>query len=293
MDEVGACSVANGCGLFTASKGVSPKRMKRVQDAITNAWNGKSNCSCHQRKEKSMKTKKKVKKLSRREKVATLINARVGWKKKDKEWLSEQDAEVIDRLMVQATKLKPVNTKIKSPSMPETKNRRRREEDERTDSTIPNKNRKKKAKGKKAKGKKGRLANAASPKKMLARILASMSPKQIVQAMPGGLGDMFANGLKAHGNNRRRLIDVIVSAENSEFDKKELLDEVKYPLKTLRKLSKLAVHESNDGDDPYAPFMGVAGAPIANSSRRGKESKQSSLPLPSMPLRVRKGGKKR
>jgi len=291
MDQVGACSVAKGCGMFTASKGISPKKMKRVQDAITNAWSGKSShCSCNQRKEKSMKTKKRGKKLSKREKVATLINARVGWKKKDKGWLKDQEPDVLDRLLVQATKLKPVNTKLHSPSKPDKPiSRRRREEDEDADSFVKPSRKKKggKKKGKKdgKNGKKSRLANSGKGRKMLSRILSSMTPAQIVKAMPGQVGEMFSNGLKAHGHNRRRLIDIIVSADNSDFEKKELLDERRFPLKTLKRMAKLAANQSSgeEQDDQYAPFMGIPGAPIANASRQGRV-KQDALPMPRMPI---------
>ena len=79
MDDIGACSVADGCGLLVAKKGISPKRMRRLQEAITSAWNGKGSCSCNQ-KGKSMTKKKKA--SIRKKQVGKLIAMKVGWKKK-------------------------------------------------------------------------------------------------------------------------------------------------------------------------------------------------------------------
>jgi hypothetical protein len=250
MDERGACSCAAGCGMFAASRATSPNR--------------KCSCNC-QRKDKGMTKKQK---RVRKRKVDRLINAKVGWKKKDREWLSRIDGEDLQMLLVQAKRLAPVDTKIRSPESPSRKTRDR-VLDERDDE--PQGRKRKRRDPAKAKKKKRRVANSDNPFK-------GKNAKQIVKMLPKRMAEMFTNGLRAHGLERKRLIDIIASAENSKFTKEELRDESVFDLDHLKKLASMIVQSSDEYDDDYSPFLGGAGAP-SNSQK----VVDSHLELPGLP----------
>lgn len=289
-DDIGACSLKDGCGMFTASKALSPKKMKMVEKAITNALagNGKK-CSCKQNKETNMKNGKKKTK----DRVTSLILANVGWTKKDREWLSGLEKDDLNKLLVHAKKVKKLNSKLKSPSKPKS----RKERDADADRLLASQKSKKKKKKsnlegldsdllsrlksggkKKKKMKEEKILNSRKKKKKKAKLTA----KEYVESAPRPIRDMLLNGLKAHGAERRRLVDIIVSSEKNQFEKEELLNEAIFPVSRLKKLANFVVDNEGQEEDSYSAFMGVPGAPITNSRKKDYEE-QEHLELPTLP----------
>lgn len=301
--SIGACSIEDGCGVFTAAQAASPKKMKRVQEAISRAWKGKplTNCSCE--KGKLMKRKSKIRSL-----IANKI-----WSKKDQKMLEDVDDTTFKRILVQAERVQSVDSKIKSPRTPKSRSeadserrgesrRPRREESHREDRS-PHKRKKtedapktrKKKKLRKSKVnvnmlrkrlKKRRRLEALqtlkrqekAERKKFSKLPLKEQIRKALKSQPGPIRDILVNGLKAHGAERRRLIDVIISNEDAGFEKQELQDESRFPLNLLRKMANLAVQNSGEGDDLYSQLVGGTGSPLVNN--RKDEDDQEVLAVP-------------
>lgn len=244
LDKVGACSVKDGCGMFTSNSALSPKKMKEVQKALNNALKEKSHtCSCH-KKGRDMKTKKKSSKKNSM--IKELIAANAGWEDDDRPMLKELKTSHVRRLLNQANETNSKAKKLK----------------------------KKIALANSSGKKKGKVSKVATKKQL----------RKTLMTLPGPMREILSNGLAAYGANRKRLEDVILGSDDNEFTKKELRNEKLFPLKRLRKLAKIVIanSQSEDDDDIYSDFIGAAGAPIANASREKDAKDHPKLVVPAM-----------
>ena len=282
-DQVGACSVADGCGLFTAAQAVDFDKMTALQDVLNSAWKGepvpKHNCSC--------KGKTKELPMEKKQKVDSLIASKE-WEESDRTWLEGLEDSKLDRMVKSNTdKTKAIEDAEKKGKEAEQKANEKKAEDrkKKVDALIASElfepgDREYLEKQSDEKLDKIFSRLSAEPvKKNEPKTLKLETVEDIKNHTSGPLQEMLLNGLNAHAADRKRHIDTILSNKSNQFTKEELEDEKLFNIDRLRKLSALSVGEGKSSEIPSygQQYIGNAGAP-PNSGGSGYKPPTLDLP---------------
>lgn len=283
-DLVGACSVAKGCGMFTAAQAMPLDRMERVRLALDSVLSGDS-CECGGtcNKCKGYDMKKKIE-----EKVAALV-ASGKWDDTDKEWLEKQDEAKLDKMLGM----------IENSEEDDLEDNEEDEEGKETPDTNAYGKDKggKKGKGKKSgkkpgkkPGKKRMEANEEGddeedglednegegeeeddpPKKEKKEPTANEKWKAWMDLAPPEFQQAVNDGIRANIAETKRLTDIVLSSENNQFTKEELADRKIWTLERLRKLAASCVEKEDEIQTHSSPFSfeGSQGPPRNSNGRK-------------------------
>lgn len=279
-DQVGACSLKDGCGMFTASKAVPLKKMVVMQDAMNRALGNKSasNCSCQKKGNSMLKNKKKAKKITKAAFVEALVESSPIWNEDDVELLMNMDQDTLKKLKAkddeaieaneelkhkeETNKLKE-KLKAKRLAAANAMNEMDDEEDEEEAAPVQNK-------------KKIEKKDEKSQDLALNKLLKNADPE---------LRKRIKRSMKMEANERARLTDIILSNESNEFEEKELAS---FDVLTLKKMAQIAVQNSADeeDDDDDESFLGNMSA-----VRKQTNKKEDDVPVllpPTMNMRKAK-----
>lgn len=278
-DMVGACSIADGCGLITSSKAMPYKKMKKIKDAVNRLWKGSKvrNCGCGNKKKgkSDMKTSQKGRrKISANQKriIDRLIgNGKGEWKESDRKTLRNMDSTVLKKLEASRKRLRLALVNSKKVTKAEkltNEARERRLAKKRMEKKlhVNGKNRKKSS------GVNHFNTKPKSPK----------TAEEFLKSVPGPMRAMFSNGLRAYRQQRKQLYKIILSNSENKFDKDELKvmeDNV------LHKLAAIADKRSNDDDGEEGATMfnyfGQQGSRFNNASEESdSDDDEAVLDLP-------------
>jgi len=272
-DQVGACSLKDGCGMFTAAKAIPTNRMVALQRKFNKVLSGKDashNCSCHKKDKTMKKNKKKMSVQARRKAVASLMEGPT-WNEDDEDWLEEQNDATLKKLMakdeeiVEANEAEEKANRKKKAKALQAKLNNSDDDDDEDDAPARNK-----------KGKKGKKEK---PEAAFNKFLKTVPPE---------FRERVKQGLVADAANRTRLTDIIMSNDENEFEEEEL---AAMDVNQLKKIASFAAQASDqdddddDDDDEYSAYAGVTGGARTMNSNREKEP---ALEHPTLNLRPRK-----
>lgn len=272
-DSVGACSIPDGCGMFTLEKAVPFERMEKIQEALEHAWKGEqlhTNCSCQHKNQKEVSMDKKAK-------IDSLI-AMQAFDESDREWLNGLEDAKLDKMVASNKKKQEEVDRLTSAN----KQKETDQKKSKVDSLIDSKQWVEKDREwlmSLEDDKLGRLS------KQLEKHVQNededeepATAEEYIGRAPGAIREMLSHGLQAHKAERKRYTEIILGNKKNGFSKEELSDEAQFSLNKLRKLAALAVHEEEETSHvPPSLYIGNSGAPVQTAP-----TDLPSLELPTM-----------
>lgn len=257
---VGACSVKDGCGLFTAAQSLSVNQAYELQKTLVSILDNKEISVIKPDEDTAVPTEPDSKgDLGMSTEVTTnctcpklkalvdgLIASNTGWKESDREWLMSQSEDILGRLVAmqnltkeETKESRPEQTKVEEPQKVE-------EQVSNVDDLIKSKK--------------------------------ELTVEEYIRQAPKPIQAVLARGLAAHQAERKRYMEIILSNETNQFTEEELKG---FELSMLHKLAALAVQppEKEPEQVDLFSFIGNAGAPPVTTHQ------EEHLPLPTINYR--------
>lgn len=251
-DLVGACSVKDGCGLFTAAQAAPAEKMEEFKEEMDRAWTrvfeGTANCKCGGTCHKSKgESEMKLNAKQRAKHIDSLVASEL-WDEEDREYLESLEC---DKLLKHVEKLED-NEEEEDPPKKKKKiaNTDREAADKaRRDAEDPQ--------NPQDQGQPDKPGESSDPSKQVDRVKSDKDTQvpgsatdpgnkgqqtnayqEWLKTIPSELRDFVDEGVQANAANRSRLIETIMENEDNEFEEDELKT-MKTPM--LKKLASLAV----------------------------------------------------
>lgn len=265
-DKVGACSLADGCGMFTASEAIPLERMLKIRDGLNSLWKGvpvTSNCSC--------KSKGHV--MERKAQIDALV-ASGDWEESDRPELEKMDEKLFSREVKRNERTIKLNKEIEALKEKKEKEKpaeKTKEEirNEAINSLIASKNYEEA----------DRKSLAALEDNLFAKVVKAAVPakepekkaattEEFLESVPQEFRETLTNGLNAHKAQRASIVDAILANKANSFTKEELADEVVYTMQRLQKIAKgfLANSENKADQTSKFDFLGNVGGHVSNGA---------------------------
>jgi hypothetical protein len=270
-DLVGACSIDQGCGMFTASEAVSPTRMRQIQRVLIKAWKGKkvkTNCSCGG----SGKQETSDMKTTIRKKVESLVASKA-YDKNDRKWLVKLTGNQLDKMLAASKKTK--TKKVKANEESDEDNEDDEEEETSEKKRKPTSNTRRRRKGESRRERFERLRSLHNTKRRKVKktkkevktnkrreekkqpMLRLNSIADVRKHTSGPIQEALIQSLKFARGERKRLVNTITANESNQFSEDELNDP---QIWTLKRLQKLANSLRRDDENEHGDFFGRQGA---------------------------------
>lgn len=283
-DMVGACSLAQGCGLITANQAIPLKRMRKIQDVVNRLWKGKplgNACSCRkQRKgESSMKKTSSTRTVRISANAKRLIDRIIGdgsgsWSEEDRPVLRKMDEAALKKIAAGRRQIEKLKSSVKSADKLANAAAARRRDKKRRRQEAEQKAQLRNARRKNRRPCDDDGDDTVQNTSVLTRI---KTVDDALRIMPKPIRTMLSNGLSVYRQQRKQLVKIVMNSEGNKFSKEELM---KMDDNTLNKLAAIA-NTSQQDDDEGANFSFFGQQGMVANRGTALEIDEEPLDMPS------------